>query len=280
MQEIAFSEFSEGQTEAVNSTSDDVGPNLPAAAEVTSPRSLISPRETLDFQLKANGLNKLLEAAIPILGLSVRIRNMPNFGDVNELHSRVQNEMQNFQLEMDSLGFDDATTLAARYCLCSMIDESVLSQPWGADSLWPERPMLSVFHNETWGGEKVFGILDRVMDEAHRFPDLLEFVYFCIALGFEGKYHVMHNGQAKLDHLLSAIYKILEKNSGESPDVLVFPEPNIYVQKQRMNWRIPVWSILFIGLILVALLHIYFDQDLKKQIATIGDEIGASLGAE
>ncbi|WP_157831983.1 type IVB secretion system protein IcmH/DotU [Thalassospira marina] len=240
--------------------------------------SLMSSRETMDFQLSAKGKNRLLEAAVPLLGLSVRIRNLHDFNDIEALHSRLVNEIPVFQQDLEKMEYDEATVLAARYILCATLDEAVLSQVWGAESLWPERPMLSIFHNETWGGEKVFAILDRVMDEAHRFLDLLELLYYCIALGFEGKYHVMHNGQAKLEQLLVNVHGILEKHRGEAPDKLVNPEPNIYDAKERMGWRFPVWGVVLVCLVILAGINIAFNENLSSQIDGIEAQIEASLG--
>lgn len=250
----------------------------PAQARPPSAASLMKNQDPIDFQLcSSKGKNRLLEAAIPLLGLSVRIRNLYDFHDVEDLHSRLVNEIPVFRRELEEHGYDDATVLAARYILCSMLDESVLSQTWGAESLWPERPMLSIFHNETWGGEKVFAILDRVMDEAHRFIDLLELLYYTLALGFEGKYHVMHNGQAKLDHLMHSVHVILEKQRGEDPDKLLNPEPNIHDSKQSMPWRVPVWAVVALGLVVLASTHIAYDRALSDKIDVIADEIKASL---
>lgn len=279
MNDIAFSEFEAEAKAAEEPREQDSDIALPEAADVTSPRSLISPRETLDFQVKVDGTNKLLELSASLLGLCVRLRNMGHFEDVDALHARLSNEIANFQQECAALGYDDATTLAARYCLCSMVDESVLSQPWGADSSWPERPMLSIFHNETWGGEKVFGILDRVMDDSQRFMDLLELIYFCLALGFEGKYHVVHNGRARLDALLENVYGILEKHSGEAPTRLLSPDALIYDQKQKMGWRMPAWLVLVCFAALLVVIHLYFDRSLNVAIDNIGERIGSILGS-
>lgn len=250
---------------------------LPPAADRKMPRAMISPRETLDFQIRCKGTNRLLELAMPTLGLAVRIRNMGEFENVDALHSRLANEISSFQHEATMLEYDDATILAARYCLCSMVDESILSQMWGAESLWPERPMLSIFHNETWGGEKFFSILDRVLDESHRFVDLLEFLYFCLALGFEGKYHVMHNGKAKLESLMETIYKVLEKHCGEAPDTLLSSDANIYNQRQKMRMQLPVWGVLTAGLVCLVAIHLYFDITLNHEITEISNTIQNAL---
>lgn len=240
----------------------------------------LSRRETRDFQLRANGKNRLMEAAMPLMGLVIRIRRLSKFEKVDALHSRLVNEVEIFQQDIEGLGYDEATVLAARYVLCSAIDEAVLSQPWGAESNWPERPLLSVYHNETWGGEKVFTILDRVMDESHRFVDLLEFIYYTVSIGFEGKYHVVHNGHVRLENLLSTIHERLTRHRGAPPDRLLEPEPNIYNLDQRMNWRLPVWAVGFGAVLLLIIMHIAFDQSLDRQIDTVRAEIERTLGMD
>ncbi len=230
-----------------------------------------------DFQIKTGARNKLMEAAMPLLGLAVRIRGLHEFDGIEALHARLVNEMQGFQQEIEMAGYDDATVLASRYIMCSAVDEAVLSRPWGADSNWPERPLLSVYHNETWGGEKVFAILDRVMDESHRFVDLLELTYYVVALGFEGRYHVMHNGQSRLDALLGSVQTLLEKHRGPVPERLMNPDPNIYETRQRMTRQFPVWGIWVIAGLLLVSLHLIFDWRINTEIDRIENEIGTSL---
>ena len=49
---------------------------------------------------------------------------------------------------------------------------------------------LTYFHNETWGGEKVYILLDKLLAEPKRYIDLLEFIYICFSLGFRGRYKI------------------------------------------------------------------------------------------
>jgi type VI secretion system protein ImpK len=51
----------------------------------------------------------------------------------------------------------------ARYVLCTTLDEVVLNTPWGRASQWSENSLLITFHNEAWGGEKFFELLDSVV---------------------------------------------------------------------------------------------------------------------
>ncbi len=50
--------------------------------------------------------------------------------------------------------------LLARYALCTALDEAVLSTPWGSGGDWGKQSLLITVHNEAWGGEKVFQLLD------------------------------------------------------------------------------------------------------------------------
>lgn len=60
--------------------------------------------------------------------------------------------------------------------------------PWGNESEWSKISLLSSFHNETFGGEKFFQLLDRLSKNPVKHLPMLELMYLCLALGFEGKY--------------------------------------------------------------------------------------------
>jgi type VI secretion system protein ImpK len=211
------------------------------------------------------------------MGVAVRLRGLYHFDDVAALHAHLANEVQAFERASEAAGYDPATVITARYCICAMVDEAVLSQRWGGDSLWPEHPLLSVFHNETWGGEKVFAILDRVIAEGNRFQDLMELIYYCIGLGFEGKFHVLHNGPAKLQELMDFVYRQLERHQGEPPGFLTSPQNNIVNSDQHMSRRLPLWAIPLIGMVLLGAVFLAFDIPLDQQIDRISTSIGRAL---
>lgn len=274
MEPRAFDEFSDKSDAKNLLPADNMEPVADGSNDGPELRPVVgsmrwSRRETRDFQLRANGKNELLEVAMPLLGLAIRIRSLREFDRVDQLHSRLINEIEVFQQDIETLGYDEATTLAARYVLCAAVDEAVLSQQWGAESNWSERPLLSVYHNETWGGEKVFAILDRVIDESHRFVDLLEFIYYVVLLGFEGKYHVIHNGHSRLEALLSTVNEKIVKHRGTAPDRLLEPEPNIYNQEQSLNWQMPIWAMIALIPVFLLVMHLTYDQTLDVRIDEI-----------
>ena len=49
-------------------------------------------------------------------------------------------------------------------------------------------PLLVALHREAWGGEKVFQLLAKLAENPGANRDILELMYVCLALGFEGRY--------------------------------------------------------------------------------------------
>lgn len=59
------------------------------------------------------------------------------------------------------------------------------------------------------GGEKVFVLLVRLQEDPVRYRDILEFIYLCLCLGFEGRYKVMSQGRDEFERIVKQLYKLL-----------------------------------------------------------------------
>lgn len=153
--------------------------------------------------------NRLIDAATPLLGLVIRIRRLADYRAVESLYQQVVDEVAAIDRELIEQGYERPTVVAYRYVLCAFIDEAVLGTDWGAHSVWSQHSLLSRFHNETWGGEKVFAILARMEQEPARYKDMLAFIYLCLCLGFEGRYKVMENGRDEYEQILRGLHEQL-----------------------------------------------------------------------
>ena len=101
--------------------------------------------------------------------------------------------------------------MAARYVLCTMIDEAAADTPWGGSGLWAQHSLLAMFHNEVFGGEKVFQLMARLAQQPDANRDLLELIYAALVLGFEGRYRVIDNGRAQLAAVRDRLAQILKQ---------------------------------------------------------------------
>lgn len=194
------------------------------------------------FQLRGHSYNALVDAATPLLGLAIRIRRMDQEADVQALYDRVRAQIAAIGEEVRVLGYDSGVLLAYQYCLCSFLDEAVMGTQWGSQSVWAQRSLLSAYHNETWGGEKFFTIMSRMLMEPEQYKDVLEFIYVCLCLGFKGKYQVQHNGGDELQRIIEKLHRVLRQMRGDTPEHLGEGEANLAHSNYRYDRRLPWWT--------------------------------------
>src|ERR1700733_8971926 len=182
-----------------------------AAPPAAMPPSMPPPGRALSTaavrEFSAAGLNPLLQAASPLLILMGRVRTMLSHPDIATLRRQSLEQIREFEERARAAGAAPETVLAARYVLCSAIDEAVLSTPWGNQSEWGEQTMLVTLHRETWGGEKFFDMLKKISGDPGRHIELMELQYVCLALGFAGKYQVADQGHARLAEVQSELFR-------------------------------------------------------------------------
>ena len=208
------------------------------------------------FQLRGLEDNRLMDAATPLLGLVIRIRRLADFRAVESLYQQVVDEVAAIDRELTEQGYERPTVVAYRYVLCAFIDEAVLGTDWGAHSVWSQHSLLSRFHNETWGGEKVFAILSRMEQEPARYKDMLGFIYLCLCLGFEGRYKVMESGRDEYEQILRGLHEQLQSFREDSAiEPLADAQINVTPARNRLRSGLPLWGIA--GLFAAAMVGIY-----------------------
>jgi type VI secretion system protein ImpK len=189
------------------------------------------------------GVNPLVQAAAPLLILAGRLREQATHPDIENLHNQSVQEMRAFEERARMAAVPDEDVLAARYALCSVIDEAVLSTPWGAQSGWAGRSLLVSFHRESSGGEKVFQIINRVLNDPRRYLALLELLYICLSLGFEGRYRVEERGAIRLTEIRHDLFRCVQTLRGNMVTDLS-PQWRGVEDKRRAVMRIvPLWVV-------------------------------------
>lgn len=173
----------------------------------------------------SSGLNPLVNAASTLIAVFEKTRSAVSHPDVGGLHKRLVSEIKTFESTAKQGGIKPEIVLSARYAVCVALDEAVLNTPWGSESAWPQRTLLSVFHNETSGGEKFFLILDRMKEQPAENLYILELMYIFLSLGFEGKYRVIHRGRDIIEQMRDDLFTIIRRQRGE------------YERSLSPNWR-------------------------------------------
>ncbi len=195
------------------------------------------------FKLRGNSLNAMIDAATPLFALSIRIRAMHECDNVDDIYKLTVEEIKSIEVEMTEMDYEHAVILAYRYILCAFIDEAVMSTPWGADSVWGEHSLLTRFHNESWGGEKVFSILNRLETEPLKYRTLLEFIYICLCLGFKGRYRVIERGKELHERVISNLNQTLASLDTSIPPVLTSGTERVVLTQYTLGKQWPIWSV-------------------------------------
>lgn len=129
---------------------------------------------------------------------------------------------------------------------------------------------MSRFHNETWGGEKVFAILGRMEQEPNRYRDMLAFVYLCLSLGFEGRYKVMENGREEYQRIVRGLYEQLRELAGDDEQApLADALRNVTPARNRLRRGWSLWGIA--GLFIAAMVGVYslYNMALNERIKDV-----------
>ena len=212
------------------------------------------------------GVNRLVAAASPVLGAVIRLTSDRGRGpDPERLKRGMVEAVREFERQALQTGLDTQSLRAARYALCATVDDLVLSTPWGAASSWTAQSLTSIFHNEVSGGERFFDILEQMQRDLGRHSDVVELMYLCTSLGFEGRYRVMPRGAAALTEMRDGIYRTIRQRRGEFERELSGHWRGINANYRPLGQRIPIWVLAAGTLLAACVIYVMFNFLLASQ---------------
>ena len=262
----AMSEPSQAVAQAPADPLDPPEPSVSAygVPQSNAPRPAAS-RGAPQAQMAMTGMNQLTACAAPLFSLISRIRNRAQHMDPDKLRQSVVSEVREFENRALQAGIPAQTVKVARYALCATLDDVVLNTPWGGQSSWGLQSMVGTFHRETVGGDRFYDLLARLEKEPGNNIDMLEFLYMCMSLGFEGRLRVEQGGPEKHLQIRGALARIIRNQRGPLEHDL---SPNWEGLKKPFKalsaWRL-VWIALGVTATLLTLEFLGLSYALSKQ---------------
>lgn len=238
-------------------------PPGPAAASAGPPASQPLERLGLDALDWQTGINPLVAAANPLLGLVPRLRQA-HHPDPAGLRETLAQAVTQFESRAAATGLPHDQLVAARYALCTLLDEAAANTPWG-EKVWAQRSLLVQFHNEAWGGEKFFLLLGKLAERPTEHRQLLELFYLMLALGFEGRYRVLQNGRLQLTDLRARLAQLLARERGPFERELSPQWRSDAGSSTALHERLPLWVIASVVALLLALVYAGLSFALNRQ---------------
>ena len=260
---------------SVDQTGDFATPMQPRGQGTpASPQALSGAQIATSTELHVKrSLNKLVGAATELIALVGELRHTIDHVNPSQLRNSIIDQLRQFEANAKQDGQASEVALSARYVLCAALDEAVLNTPWGPESGWAQHSLLSTFHNETSGGEKVFLILDRLLQTPAQYVDTLELIYLCLSQGFAGKYQIDPRGHLQLEQVKENLYRAIEMQRGTYERALSSRWKGDDKSNKNVTDLVPLWVVFTIAFSLVVLTYSGFRIWLDHTTTPIAEEL-------
>ena len=203
-------------------------------------------------------MNILINYAMPLLLFLVNIKQKSHETNVNQLRSSLIHKISEFDNTIAKHEVSQCERLAARYCLCTSIDEAIHKTQSNIASEWSHQTLLSLLHNDTWGGERFYTIINVMLQTPSQYLQLIEFCYVLLSLGFEGMYFAdnSHHRESLRQKLFQVINnkhpKITRALSQQKPTL----NKNHYYHAKQKVYKISLLTCLFCCFMLFSIFNI------------------------
>ena len=188
---------------------------------------------------EAAAKNDLITFAGPILDLVLRVKS----GIVpasNDLRPKVESMFEDFERRAELYRFNHKVVNVAKFGLAAFVDETVLTANFPLRHEWEKNPLQLKYFGEQLAGNKFFDKLDSMLGQIEVTQDAVEIYYYCMLLGFKGKYAVYE--QDKLLEIMQKTANALVKVGKIKPVEL---SPNWVANDQPKppeKRGMPVWA--------------------------------------
>ena len=220
--------------------------------------------ETIDFSL-----NPMIAAAAPLLQLMARLRTTYTQPHAMEVRDRALRQVQAFEQAARAAGLQGDLLDKARFSICASLDDLAQATPWGADGGWASRPLVLSFRDvlrSTQGVQSGVGFF-RLLNEVKVNPGtelyVLELMYLCLSLGFQGQYRASRQGPAELDRIREEVYTIIVRQRQQAATELSPHWRGIKSPYKPARASVPLWVVAAVSLGVIGLLFAWFSTSLS-----------------
>lgn len=221
-------------------------------------------------------INSLIAAAAAIFPLLHKIIESKSYANLAELSELLIHEIKTFEIRAQNLGCQFEKIIIARYVLCTVIDEIIISTPWAKQALEPYR-LLITFHHQACGNDNFYVILERLSENIGQNFDLLELIYVCFSFGYQGKYSKKNNGKDELASIIDELYRKIRWQRGELHKSLLINSKALNHATETVNETLPLTLLAMFFLVVTVTIYTGFNYLLSQQAAPLYQELNQFL---
>lgn len=171
------------------------------------------------------------------------------------------------------LGVPSEDVYAAKYAYCAAVDEAILATPGCSfrDS-WERNPLQLSLFGDHLAGENFFTRLEQLRAQGATRLQSLEVCYFCLLIGFEGKYRI--EGTEKLGYLTARLGDEIVYLKGHRASFAPHWAPPDRIS-HALRRQVPLWApaavLAVVGLGGYALMQGMLNQETTRKLAEYHD---------
>lgn len=204
--------------------------------------------------ISENSLNPLVACASGIITIITHLHRISYCPDPYKLQDNLIHELNDFESRAKEHGQYQHTITAARYALSAVIDEILMCKNWANPVSWDKFPLLSQMKVQNWGLDRFFILLERCCHEPQRNINLMELLYLCLSLGYQGPYRNQQNGSQQLKLMTDKLYYQIRKERGIPSNIILTDTRKSGEPKNIRFHKTPIWlAVPFAGILLTAL---------------------------
>jgi type VI secretion system protein ImpK len=222
-------------------------PPPPPLAADERPRALVLDR---DVPIAANE-NIMLEAAGPLLLLLGRLRVQLMHANFANLMDQVADAIEEFDRKMRIESVPPEQIDTAKYAICATCDDIVQQIPSAERHVWVRYSMLTRFFKERQGGVRFFEMLDKAKLDPLTNYSVLELMYACMAMGFQGIHRTAQGGASTLQMIQRNLYEVLRKVRPVVKEDLSPHWRGQDLPTEGSTFRVPFWAMAALAALLL-----------------------------
>lgn len=216
------------------------------------------------FHFGGGDVPTLVQSAAPLLNLAHLLRFSDAEPDPDQLRRACIEAITRYERDLASARISPERARAAHYVVCATVDDVVLSKPWGVRAGWARSGLVSTFHNDVTGGDRVFDILDHFHQSPGASKDLLLLIYLCLSLAFEGRTRVSPKGALELSRIRDSLYKTLIGQYGTFERELSPHWKGVEARHTPLRTMAALWTLLSLMALAFALGYLFFTLSLNN----------------
>jgi type VI secretion system protein ImpK len=219
--------------------------------------------------------NPLINAFAPLLEFAPELESALAPDNPEALRTRLLEELIRARDAVVATGASLARADMAAWVVGALLDDLALNTPWGGASAWPRQPLVVMMQGDVDAGAQFFARLEELERHPNRDRDLLELQYYCLALGFRGKYRVPgRSGDRSLNAVRAAAARFLRNADAE--DAPLSPHwKGVDASDEPQRFTLPIWVMGLMAAGLALAIHVGFSIQLSSQATQLATLVRA-----